>query len=280
MEKKKNQYIYHDFPSGRMSLQITRYHFSMIWYLRFSTYLLRSNNRKTSQSCSRQEIYAKKISVPVNGNRPYCPFMTKSVITSRKCYVNYYYRRQFSKRCRCSIDKSSVDSVGKSTAKYSRLTSVIYERTDRRRIWIIWQYWWSNCRNTFSTYCNEILEQNMKENTIYALIFQRSQLRYMQTHINHKSSMQKESWKSNRQDITCIHFWHYFQWISESRLYRRYKIVIQDMTTEWIQSCLYRNMTNQDKMKILERFMSSDSKSWVIYINNPLEFLRAFEELL
>ena len=66
---------------------------------------------------------------------------------------------------------------------------------------------------------------------------------------------------------------------NESRLHHRYEVVVQDLGTQWSQSCPRRNKNAQDTMRSLQRFLPPESKLGVIYIDNSLEFTKACADL-
>ena len=65
----------------------------------------------------------------------------------------------------------------------------------------------------------------------------------------------------------------------ESRNNHRYAVVVQDLTTEWIQSYPCKTKTSQETQRNLQKFLESDRKSRVIYTDNSLEFGKACEDL-
>ena len=65
----------------------------------------------------------------------------------------------------------------------------------------------------------------------------------------------------------------------ESRNNHRYAVVVQDLATQWIQSCPCKTKTSQETQRSLQKFFEPDRKPQVIYIDNFLEFGKACEDL-
>ena len=66
---------------------------------------------------------------------------------------------------------------------------------------------------------------------------------------------------------------------SESRNNHRYAVVVQDLATQWLQSCPCKTKTSQETQKCLMKFLEPDRKPKVIYTDNSLEFGKACEDL-
>ena len=65
----------------------------------------------------------------------------------------------------------------------------------------------------------------------------------------------------------------------ESRKNLRCAIVVQDLATQWIQSCPCKTKTSQETQRSLQKFLEPDRKPKVIYTDNSLEFGKACEDL-
>ena len=65
----------------------------------------------------------------------------------------------------------------------------------------------------------------------------------------------------------------------ESRNNHRYAIVVQDLTTQWIQSYPCKTKTSQETQRSLQKFLEPNRKPKVIYTDNSLEFGKACEDL-
>ena len=65
----------------------------------------------------------------------------------------------------------------------------------------------------------------------------------------------------------------------ESRNNHRYAVVVQDLSTQWIQACPCKTKTSQETQRSLEKFLEFDRKPKVIYTDNSLEFGQACEDL-
>ena len=66
---------------------------------------------------------------------------------------------------------------------------------------------------------------------------------------------------------------------SESGNNHRYAVVVQDLATQWIQSCPCKNKKSQETEKSLRKFMEPSRKPKVICAGNSLEFGKSCEEL-
>ena len=70
--------------------------------------------------------------------------------------------------------------------------------------------------------------------------------------------------------------------LSEGCEYRnnsRYAVVVQDLATQWIQSCPCKTKTSQETQRSLQKFLEPNRKPKVIYTDNSLEFGKACEDL-
>ena len=65
----------------------------------------------------------------------------------------------------------------------------------------------------------------------------------------------------------------------ESRNNHRYAVVVQDLTTQWIQAYPCKTKTSQETQRSLQKFLEPERKAKVIYTDNPLEFGKACEDL-
>ena len=65
----------------------------------------------------------------------------------------------------------------------------------------------------------------------------------------------------------------------ESRNNHRYKVVLQDLVTQWIQAYPCKNKTSQETQRSLQKFLEPERKPKVIYTDNSLEFGKACEDL-
>ena len=65
----------------------------------------------------------------------------------------------------------------------------------------------------------------------------------------------------------------------ESRNNHRYAVVVQDLTTQWIQAHPCKNKTSQETQRSLQKFLEPERKPKVIYTDNSLEFGKACEDL-
>ena len=65
----------------------------------------------------------------------------------------------------------------------------------------------------------------------------------------------------------------------ESRNNHRYAVVVQDLATQWIQSCPCKTKTSQETQRCLQKFLEPDGMPKVIYTDNSLEFGKACEDL-
>ena len=66
---------------------------------------------------------------------------------------------------------------------------------------------------------------------------------------------------------------------SESRNNHRYAVVVQDSSTQWLQSYPCKTKTSQETQKSLMKFLDPTRKPKVIYTDNSLEFGKSCEEL-
>ena len=64
----------------------------------------------------------------------------------------------------------------------------------------------------------------------------------------------------------------------ESRNNHRYAVMVQDLATQWIQSCPCKTKTSQETQRSLHKFLEPDRKPKVIYTDNSLEFGKACED--
>ena len=65
----------------------------------------------------------------------------------------------------------------------------------------------------------------------------------------------------------------------ESRNDHRYAVVVQDLATQWIQSCPCKTKTSQETEKSLRKILEPSHKPKVIYTDNSLEFGLSCEDL-
>ena len=65
----------------------------------------------------------------------------------------------------------------------------------------------------------------------------------------------------------------------ESRNNHRYAIVVQDVTTHWVQSYHCKTLASQETERSLQKFLQPTRKPKVIYTDNFLEFGKACEDL-
>ena len=65
----------------------------------------------------------------------------------------------------------------------------------------------------------------------------------------------------------------------ESRNSHRCAVVVQDLTTRWIQSYPCKTNTCQETQRSLEKFLEPERNPEVIYTDNSLEFGKACEDL-
>ena len=65
----------------------------------------------------------------------------------------------------------------------------------------------------------------------------------------------------------------------ESRDNHRYAVVVQDLTTQWIQAYPCKTKTSQETQRSSQKFLEPDRKPKVIYTDNSLEFGKACEDL-
>ena len=64
----------------------------------------------------------------------------------------------------------------------------------------------------------------------------------------------------------------------ESRNNHRYAVVVQDLATQWIQSCPCKTKTSQETENSLQQFLEPTWKPKVTYTDNSLEFGKACED--
>ena len=65
----------------------------------------------------------------------------------------------------------------------------------------------------------------------------------------------------------------------ESRNNHRCAVVVQDLATQWIQSCPCKTKTSQETQRSLQKFLGQNGKPKVIYTDNSLEFGGDCEDL-
>ena len=65
----------------------------------------------------------------------------------------------------------------------------------------------------------------------------------------------------------------------EPRNNHRFASVVQDLTTQWIQSYPCKTKTSQETQRSLQKFVESDRKPKVIYTDNSLEFGKVCKDL-
>ena len=65
----------------------------------------------------------------------------------------------------------------------------------------------------------------------------------------------------------------------ESRNNHRYAIVVQDLATQWIQSCPCTTKTSQETQRSLQKFLERNRKPKVINTDSSMEFGKACEDL-
>ena len=66
---------------------------------------------------------------------------------------------------------------------------------------------------------------------------------------------------------------------SESWNNRRYSVVVQDLSTQWIQSYPRKSKTLQETERSLQKFVEPTRKHKVIYADNSIEFGKVCEDL-
>ena len=66
---------------------------------------------------------------------------------------------------------------------------------------------------------------------------------------------------------------------SESRNNHRFAVVVQDLSTQWIQSYPCKTKTSQETQRSLQKFLEPSRKPKVICTDNSLEFGKACEDL-
>ena len=65
----------------------------------------------------------------------------------------------------------------------------------------------------------------------------------------------------------------------ESRNNHRYAVVVQDLSTQWIQSYPCKTRTSQETQRSLQKFLEPNRKPKVIYTDNSLDFGKSCENL-
>ena len=65
----------------------------------------------------------------------------------------------------------------------------------------------------------------------------------------------------------------------ELRNNHRYAVVVQDLATQWLQSCPCKTKTSQETQKSLMKFLDPNRKPKVIYTDNSLEFGKSCQDL-
>ena len=110
-----------------------------------------------------------------------------------------------------------------------------------------------------------------------------SKLRDLPENQNHKHPVQKTYWQSR---TWCRKFWgldhsrsqnsQWRLWISKQS---SYAVLVQDFTTQWIQTYPCRTKTSQETQRSLQKFLEPERKPKVIYTDNSLEFRKACEDL-
>ena len=65
----------------------------------------------------------------------------------------------------------------------------------------------------------------------------------------------------------------------ESRNNHRYAVVVQDLATQWLQSCPCKTKSSKETQKNLMKFLEPTRKPKVIYTDNSLEFGKSCEEV-
>ena len=64
----------------------------------------------------------------------------------------------------------------------------------------------------------------------------------------------------------------------ESRNNHRYAVVVQDLSTQWIQSYLCKTKNSPETQRSLQKFLEPERKPKVIYTDNSLEFGKVCED--
>ena len=64
----------------------------------------------------------------------------------------------------------------------------------------------------------------------------------------------------------------------ESRNNHRYAVVVQDLATQWIQSCPCKNRLHKRRKRVYESSSSLRKKPFVIFTDNSLEFGKSCED--
>ena len=65
----------------------------------------------------------------------------------------------------------------------------------------------------------------------------------------------------------------------EPRDSSRYAVVVQDLATQWIQSCPCKTKTSHETERSLSKFLEPSHRPKVVYTGNSMEFWRAGEDL-
>ena len=142
--------------------------------------------------------------------------MANTSIASRKVVFRLTYLEFFVDTW-YSIGRPNTDSFGRPIARFSRLASTIYGRTGKRGILIIWQCWRETSPKTPPPHlpARPFNISGGKHNW-FNHFPKDSNSNFRKTNKNHERSMQKESWKSGRQETTSYTFWGYKYSRSES----------------------------------------------------------------
>ena len=121
-----------------------------------------------------------------------------------------------------------------------------------------------------------------KTHCLYSLL-QRPKLRDLPEDQNYKSTEQTTQW---RRRTSCRKFGDLItadhKVLSdncESRNNHRYAVVVQDLSTQWIQSYPCKTKTSQETQRSLHKFLEPTRKPKVIYTDNSLGFGKACEDL-
>ena len=118
--------------------------------------------------------------------------------------------------------------------------------------------------------------------TVFILTSRRPKLRDLSKDQNYKSPVQKTHWRSRTSCrefsdlITTDH--KVLSEGGEPQNNHRYAVVVQDLTTQWIQSYPYKTKTSQETQRSLQKFLEPNRKPKVIYTDNSLEFGNACED--
>ena len=65
----------------------------------------------------------------------------------------------------------------------------------------------------------------------------------------------------------------------DSRNNHRYSVMVQDLATQWIQSCPCKTQVSQETERSLREFLEPSEKPKVTYTGNSLEFGKSCEDL-